>query len=58
MTWTCETCNLQVPVPGEDAIPARGHWWHKPCALKWFQDTIDFPSNGKLIPETIITKCS
>jgi len=56
MKYTCETCgyvidtDISISIPS-DLIFRRGYWWHVPC----FREN-DFPSRGKMIPETIMTQ--
>ncbi len=48
----CESCEEYIKIPGPWAIASRGYWWHRKCA-KMLGDAIDFPSAGKLCPDTI-----
>jgi hypothetical protein len=52
----CETCGKRAKAPGQSAIQSRGYWWHRPCAKMCDADTVDFPSEGKLCPRTILTQ--
>ncbi len=52
----CESCGKRAKAPGPSAIASRGYWWHRPCAKMWDADTVDFPSDGKLCPRTILTQ--
>ncbi len=51
----CESCGKRVKAPGPSAIASRGYWWHRPCTKMWDAETVDFPSDGKLRPRTILT---
>ena len=57
-SFQCSTCNEHViPIDGVSAIWDRGYWWHASCCSFVFVDGkpyVDFPSNGLLIPNTII----
>lgn len=55
----CETCEKpQISIPPEDLLSQRGYLWHRPCAriIKFSdgKEFIDFPSDGKLTPTTIM----
>lgn len=55
LRWWCDKCNDNiVPVDGVTAIRSRGYWWcAKHCSLT-DGGVVDFPSNGKLVPDTIL----
>jgi len=54
----CSTCGEDViPVEGVTALFQRGYWWHARCATVEFvngEPTVQYPSNGMLLPKTII----
>lgn len=56
----CDECKEWItPVEGVTAIYSRGCWWCAKHAAIYMQEGeafIDFPSKGKLIPRTIMTK--
>ena len=57
--WTCSTCEERVVVDdGTTAVYQRGYWWHAPCVTvdRWEDGApvVAFPSEGKLMPETIM----
>jgi hypothetical protein len=52
----CESCGKRIHVPGRSAIVSRGYWWHRVCARMLDADVVDFPSDGKLCPKTILIK--
>lgn len=57
----CETCGATVttPVEGINVISSRDYLWHAVCAdVIWINGkaVVDFPSNGKLIPDTILER--
>lgn len=50
----CETCGKVR----EKAFWSRGYWWCPQCASVFEVDgvlCVDFPSAGKMIPDTIMT---
>lgn len=61
MLYHCETCGkiFSDSLPKDGVKSSRGYLWHIPCA-NYYKDTesytefIDFPSPGKLIPDTIM----
>ena len=53
----CDVCG-QLPA-SDEVIFSRGYFWHRPCCRLIVVDgdeLVNFPSDGKLIPETIITE--
>jgi len=54
----CDHCGEQVlAVSGVSAIWDRGFWWHTSCCRFFFdkgEAFVSFPSDGKLIPRTIV----
>lgn len=54
----CEQCNEWIVlIEGVMAIYDRGYWWCAKHAQVSFRDGkpyVDFPSNGKLMPDTIM----
>jgi hypothetical protein len=53
----CDVCG-KLPV-SDEVIFSRGYLWHRPCChliVIGADELVDFPSDGKLIPETIITQ--
>jgi hypothetical protein len=53
----CLSCGEYIETSSPSAILSRGYWWHRKCA-KMLGDMIDFPSDGKLCPRTILTHSS
>jgi len=57
----CDQCDCDVvPVDGATAIWGRGYWWCAKHCQFFYADgvpVVDFPSEGKLIPSTIMTPC-
>lgn len=54
----CSTCGVEFAKESPDWIFDRDEWWHKPCARRFlFYEVpyVDFPSDGKGIPETLMT---
>jgi hypothetical protein len=55
---TCSTCLKEIiPVEGVTCITQREYKWHIGCASIYYIDgkpVVDFPSDGKLMPKTII----
>lgn len=50
----CAKCSRDVKeMSPDELIYDRGYWWHKPCA-KVFNRVVYFPSDGKIIPRTIL----
>jgi hypothetical protein len=56
--YQCTLCGHEVtPTHGETALWSRGYWWcikHARIGVHEGQRYVDFPSVGKLIPETIM----
>jgi hypothetical protein len=56
--YRCTLCGHEVtPKHGETALFSRGYWWcikHARIGQHEGQMYVDFPSDGKLIPETIM----
>jgi hypothetical protein len=53
----CAVCG-RMPF-SEEIIYSRGYAWHRSCCKILViegEEVVDFPSDGKLIPETIITQ--
>jgi hypothetical protein len=58
MIYACSTCGSKILLPQvcpTDIHAERGHLWHRPCASIVDGKLAEFPSEGKLIPETILT---
>jgi len=59
MKWTCSKCGkvFYQPYKSHEIIAGRGHYWHIPCAnfLNKKELVLDFPSDGKLLRDTIMT---
>jgi hypothetical protein len=55
----CSHCGEQViPIDGVSAIWDRGYWWHTSCCSFFYnngQPFVSFPSEGQLIPRTIMS---
>lgn len=53
----CQSCGkTEEEIPEEQIVYSRGYLWHKSCA-KIFGDIIDFPSEGKMVVDTILSEC-
>lgn len=58
MRHRCDKCNYFVDVqPGVNALWSRGYWWclkHAKIFEHEGRSIVEFPSEGMLIPETIM----
>lgn len=62
MKYNCLKCgpNYVIPVDGVNAIFQRGYWWcTKHVNISHWDNgkpIVDFPSEGKMTPESILTE--
>lgn len=47
-------CKRYDKMRSDSVIRSRGHLWHAPCATIMADGSVDFPSTGRIIPDTII----
>ena len=52
--FACDKCGAENP-PAMEVIVEHGYGWHRPC-VRWFGGGVDFPSDGQLIPSTIMSE--
>lgn len=56
---TCDKCKQEKNMNDSDVVYSRGHYWHLPCTRVLTykgRQIVNFPSDGKLIPKTIMTE--
>jgi len=53
IVWHCCSCGSIVDISDISVIDSRGYWWHRPCVKMLDANTVDFPSDGKLYPDTL-----